>query len=89
MYIYSQCSDCELTGAAYSGAEKEISDLVERHGLPYIPTPMGKGVLPDDHKQCVIAARSKCVSVVSYCIKLLGSCCSLLFMIVLKVILFM
>lgn len=28
-------------------------------GLPFLPTPMGKGVLPDDHPNCVAAARSR------------------------------
>ena len=46
-------------GAAYSHAESEVRAFVEKYGLPYIPTPMGKGVIPDDHPQCVISARSK------------------------------
>ncbi|MFT7805397.1 2-hydroxyacyl-CoA lyase 1 isoform X2 [Arapaima gigas] len=46
-------------GAAYSRAEEEVRDLVELCGLPFLPTPMGKGVLPDDHPQCVAAARSR------------------------------
>ncbi|XP_067934876.1 2-hydroxyacyl-CoA lyase 1-like [Watersipora subatra] len=46
-------------GAAYSRAEEEVKEFVERLGLPYLPTPMGKGLIPDDHPQCVISARSK------------------------------
>ncbi|XP_053483700.1 2-hydroxyacyl-CoA lyase 1 [Ictalurus furcatus] len=46
-------------GAAYSRAENEIKELVEVSGLPFLPTPMGKGVLPDDHPNCVAAARSR------------------------------
>uniref|UniRef100_A0A8C9QWS9 2-hydroxyacyl-CoA lyase n=1 Tax=Scleropages formosus TaxID=113540 RepID=A0A8C9QWS9_SCLFO len=46
-------------GAAYSRAEDEVQELVELCGLPFLPTPMGKGVLPDDHPQCVAAARSR------------------------------
>ncbi|KAK3571857.1 hypothetical protein QTP86_020447 [Hemibagrus guttatus] len=46
-------------GAAYSRAESEIKALVELSGLPFLPTPMGKGVLPDDHSNCVAAARSR------------------------------
>ncbi|XP_066539623.1 2-hydroxyacyl-CoA lyase 1 isoform X2 [Hoplias malabaricus] len=46
-------------GAAYGRAEKEIKQLVEQSGLPFLPTPMGKGVLPDDHPNCVSAARSR------------------------------
>ncbi len=32
-------------------------------GIPFLPTPMGKGVLPDDHPNCVAAARSRCAYV--------------------------
>ncbi|KAI5106119.1 2-hydroxyacyl-CoA lyase 1 [Silurus meridionalis] len=46
-------------GAAYGRAENEIKELVELSGLPFLPTPMGKGVLPDDHPNCVAAARSR------------------------------
>ncbi|XP_035245743.1 2-hydroxyacyl-CoA lyase 1 [Anguilla anguilla] len=46
-------------GAAYGQAEREIKELVELCGLPFLPTPMGKGVLPDDHPNCVAAARSR------------------------------
>uniref|UniRef100_A0A672MHE6 2-hydroxyacyl-CoA lyase n=1 Tax=Sinocyclocheilus grahami TaxID=75366 RepID=A0A672MHE6_SINGR len=47
-------------GAAYARAEKEVRELVEVTGIPFLPTPMGKGVLPDDHPNCVAAARSRC-----------------------------
>ena len=30
--------------------------------ISYLPTPMGKGVLPDDHPMCIAAARSKFVN---------------------------
>ncbi|PVD30148.1 hypothetical protein C0Q70_09410 [Pomacea canaliculata] len=46
-------------GAAYSGAEWVIRDLVDTTRLPFLPTPMGKGVVPDNHPLCVAAARSK------------------------------
>ncbi|KAI7806248.1 2-hydroxyacyl-CoA lyase 1 [Triplophysa rosa] len=46
-------------GAAYARAEREVRELVEVTGLPFLPTPMGKGVLPDDHPNCVAAARSR------------------------------
>ncbi|RNA18625.1 2-hydroxyacyl- lyase 1-like [Brachionus plicatilis] len=45
-------------GAAYSQAEEEINKLVESLGMPFLPTPMGKGVVDDDHSLCVSAARS-------------------------------
>lgn len=46
-------------GAAHGRAETSIKELVEVCGLPFLPTPMGKGVLPDDHPNCVAAARSR------------------------------
>ncbi|XP_054240911.1 2-hydroxyacyl-CoA lyase 1 isoform X4 [Indicator indicator] len=45
-------------GAAYSHAENSIRKLVELCGLPFLPTPMAKGVVPDNHPNCVAAARS-------------------------------
>ncbi|XP_055468193.1 2-hydroxyacyl-CoA lyase 1 isoform X2 [Psammomys obesus] len=46
-------------GAAYSHAEDSIRRLVEQCNLPFLPTPMGKGVVPDNHPNCVGAARSR------------------------------
>ncbi|XP_051033806.1 2-hydroxyacyl-CoA lyase 1 isoform X1 [Phodopus roborovskii] len=46
-------------GAAYSHAEGSIRKLVEQCNLPFLPTPMGKGVVPDNHPNCVGAARSR------------------------------
>lgn len=46
-------------GAAYGRAEATLREFVEMTGLPFLPTPMGKGVLPDDHLNCVAAARSR------------------------------
>lgn len=46
-------------GAAYSRAEKEVRSFVESQALPYLPTPMGKGVIPDNNPLCVAAARSR------------------------------
>ena len=48
-------------GAAYSGAQAEIQHLITRNGLPFLPTPMGKGVITDDHPLCVAPARSRYV----------------------------
>ncbi|CAH8381016.1 unnamed protein product [Eruca vesicaria subsp. sativa] len=45
-------------GAAYSRAEDEIKKLVELTGIPFLPTPMGKGLLPDTHELSATAARS-------------------------------
>ncbi|XP_038205031.1 2-hydroxyacyl-CoA lyase 1 isoform X1 [Arvicola amphibius] len=46
-------------GAAYSHAEDSLRKLVEQCNLPFLPTPMGKGVVPDNHPNCVGAARSR------------------------------
>nr|XP_013217238.1 2-hydroxyacyl-CoA lyase 1 [Ictidomys tridecemlineatus] len=46
-------------GAAYAHAEESIRKLVEQCKLPFLPTPMGKGVVPDNHPNCVSAARSR------------------------------
>ncbi|CAK8533785.1 unnamed protein product [Lathyrus sativus] len=45
-------------GAAYSKAEDQLKKLVETTGIPFLPTPMGKGLLPDDHRLAASAARS-------------------------------
>lgn len=49
-------------GAAYARAEHQIRDFVERTGIPYLPMAMAKGLLPDDHPQCLAAARSLALS---------------------------
>lgn len=51
-----------LVGAAYARAEESIRKLVEQCKLPFLPTPMGKGVIPDNHPNCVGAARSRYVA---------------------------
>ena len=48
-----------VSGAAYAGAEVELRALLLETNLPFLPTPMGKGVVPDDNSQCVAAARSQ------------------------------
>ena len=45
-------------GAAYSQAESEVRRLVANLNVPYLPTPMGKGVCDDENDNCVAAARS-------------------------------
>ncbi|KAM2079674.1 hypothetical protein ACFX1R_027155 [Malus domestica] len=45
-------------GAAFARAENELGKLVERTGIPFLPTPMGKGLLPDTHELAATAARS-------------------------------
>ncbi|CAK9799359.1 2-hydroxyacyl-CoA lyase 1 [Anthophora quadrimaculata] len=45
-------------GAAYGRAENEIRSLIYWTGLPFLPTPMGKGVVPDKDERCVSSART-------------------------------
>ncbi len=45
-------------GCAYAGAEDEVRSFIESTQLPFLATPMGKGVMPDDHPLSVGAARS-------------------------------
>ncbi|KAE8649340.1 2-hydroxyacyl-CoA lyase [Cucumis sativus] len=45
-------------GAALARAEGPLKKLVETTGIPFLPTPMGKGLLPDTHELAATAARS-------------------------------
>ncbi|KAF7129208.1 hypothetical protein RHSIM_Rhsim10G0074200 [Rhododendron simsii] len=45
-------------GAAIAGAENGLKKLVETTGIPFLRTPMGKGLLPDTHELAATAARS-------------------------------
>jgi 2-hydroxyacyl-CoA lyase 1 len=45
-------------GCAYSRAEDEVRAFIESTQLPFLATPMGKGVMPDDHPLSVAPARS-------------------------------
>ena len=45
-------------GMQIARAEKEVLALLNETGYPFIPSPMGKGLVPDSHSQNVIAARS-------------------------------
>ncbi|KAI8324444.1 2-hydroxyphytanoyl-CoA lyase [Martensiomyces pterosporus] len=45
-------------GAAYARAESEIRELVDKYQAPFLPTPMGKGVVPDSHPRNASSARS-------------------------------
>eukprot|EP01089_Gocevia_fonbrunei_P018174 TRINITY_DN6089_c0_g1_i1.p1 TRINITY_DN6089_c0_g1~~TRINITY_DN6089_c0_g1_i1.p1 ORF type:complete len:571 (+),score=137.21 TRINITY_DN6089_c0_g1_i1:58-1770(+) len=49
-------------GASYSRAENEALQFIEQTGIPFIPTPMGKGLVSDLHPQNVIPARSLALS---------------------------
>ncbi|KAG5290803.1 2-hydroxyacyl-CoA lyase [Histoplasma capsulatum G186AR] len=45
-------------GSAYARAESSIREFVEKTGIPFLPTPMGKGVIPDSHPLNTSSARS-------------------------------
>jgi 2-hydroxyacyl-CoA lyase 1 len=45
-------------GCAYARAEDDVREFIESTQLPFLATPMGKGVMPDDHPLSVGAARS-------------------------------
>ncbi len=45
-------------GAAYANASDDVRAFIESTQLPFLASPMGKGVMPDDHPLSVGAARS-------------------------------
>lgn len=45
-------------GAAYARAEKSINGFINTTNIPFLPSPMGKGVVPDSHPANVSSARS-------------------------------
>lgn len=45
-------------GMAWSQAEDEVRDFIDRTQLPFVRSPMGKGVVPDDHPMAASAART-------------------------------
>jgi 2-hydroxyacyl-CoA lyase 1 len=45
-------------GMAWSRAENEVRTFIERTQLPFLRSPMGKGVMPDDHPLSAAAART-------------------------------
>ncbi|XP_022170101.1 2-hydroxyacyl-CoA lyase 1 [Myzus persicae] len=45
-------------GAAYGRAEYAVRNLIGQFGLPFLATPMGKGVVPDEHSLSVASART-------------------------------
>lgn len=45
-------------GAAYATAEKEVNELIKMTNLPFLATPMGKGVVSDTSSECVASART-------------------------------
>ena len=45
-------------GSAYARAETIIRQLIDSTQMPFLPTPMGKGVVPDSHRCNTSSARS-------------------------------
>jgi thiamine pyrophosphate-dependent acetolactate synthase large subunit-like protein len=43
---------------AWSHAEDEVRDFIERTQIPFLRSPMGKGVMRDEHPLAVSAART-------------------------------
>lgn len=53
-----KCDFRLLVGSAYARAENEIRDLIESTDLPFLATPMGKGVVSDFDEHSVSSART-------------------------------
>ncbi|MBV9859357.1 MAG: oxalyl-CoA decarboxylase [Alphaproteobacteria bacterium] len=49
-------------GMAYSGATDEVRAFLERTQIPFVRTPKGKGIMPDDHPLSAGAARTLALS---------------------------
>jgi 2-hydroxyacyl-CoA lyase 1 len=45
-------------GAAWAQAEAQVRRFIDETQMPFLASPMGKGVVPDDHPLSVAAARS-------------------------------
>ncbi|MCH2172855.1 thiamine pyrophosphate-dependent enzyme [Myxococcota bacterium] len=45
-------------GAAYSHAEEEVRAFIDATQIPFLSSPMGKGVVPDEHPLSVAPARA-------------------------------
>jgi 2-hydroxyacyl-CoA lyase 1 len=45
-------------GAAWARAESQVRRFIEETQMPFLPSPMGKGVIPDSHPLSVAAART-------------------------------
>jgi 2-hydroxyacyl-CoA lyase 1 len=45
-------------GAAYARAEREVREFLRATRLPFLASPMGKGVVSDDHELSIAPARS-------------------------------
>jgi 2-hydroxyacyl-CoA lyase 1 len=45
-------------GAAFARSETILRQLIDQTNIPFLPTPMGKGILPDSHNSNTASARS-------------------------------
>lgn len=48
-----------ILGAAYAVSELAVRELINSCQLPFLATPMGKGVVPDGSPYCVASARTE------------------------------
>jgi acetolactate synthase-1/2/3 large subunit len=46
------------SGIIWSGASQALQTFIERANLPFFTTPVGRGVVPEDHRLCFPAARA-------------------------------
>src|SRR4029079_2160797 len=49
-------------GMGYSGGTEEVRKFMERAQIPFVRTPKGKGIMPDDHPLSAAAARTLALS---------------------------
>lgn len=59
-------------GAAYAQVDADIRAFVEKTGIPYLAMSMAKGLLPDNHPQAAVAARSFALKEAD-CVMLIGA----------------
>lgn len=45
-------------GLAYGDSEKEIREFVKKTNIPFLPTPMGKGIVDDNNELNAASART-------------------------------
>lgn len=45
-------------GVRQAAPHQRLTRLVEQLGMPFVPSPMGRGYIPDDHPLCMSGARS-------------------------------
>jgi 2-hydroxyacyl-CoA lyase 1 len=54
-------------GMAWSHAVDEVRTFIKRTQIPFLRSPMGKGVMPDDHPLSVAAARTSALQNATSC----------------------